>query len=280
MHVTASSISPFGEVLKSWRQRRGRSQLDFALAAEISQRHLSFLESGRALPSRDMVSRLASSLDLPPRQQNAFLQAAGFAPVFSERSLTDPALAAARKAIDGLLKAHEPFPALALDAQWTMVAANRSVPPLVAELADPAMLTPPVNIMRLSLHPRGLAPHIVNFSAWRAHMLARLRRQIAATGDSRMVALLEEVRAYPVQGGSSDGAMEDDLVMTLRLKTPRGQLSLLTTTTVFGSPHDVTLAEIAIETFFPADEETRAALQQPEEAAAQRSSTSRSKSDS
>ena len=178
---TATAL-PVGTLLRDWRLRRRLSQLDLAGEADISTRHLSFVETGRAAPSREMVLRLANRLDVPLRERNRLLVAAGFAPMYGERRLDEPAMAAARQAIDLVLKGHEPYPALAVDRHWTLVSYNRAVPLLMAGAA-PALLQPPVNVLRLSLHPDGLAPRIVNLAAWRAHVLERLRQQIVASGD-------------------------------------------------------------------------------------------------
>src|SRR4051794_6575091 len=186
-----------GDHLREWRQRRRLSQLDLALDAEISTRHLSFLETGRAQPSRDMVMLLAEQLEVPLRERNVLLMAAGFAPVFVERALDDPALAPARRAIDLILKGHEPYPALVVDLRWNLVAANSAVAPLMAGVA-PDLMAPPTNVMRLALHPEGLAPRIANFAEWRGHLLERLKAQVAITGDPGLVELLAEMRSYPV----------------------------------------------------------------------------------
>lgn len=255
-----ASRQTFNEALKTWRNRRRRSQLALALDADISQRHLSFLETGRSLPSRDMVLRLARCLDLPLRQENSLLASAGFAPLAQERPLEDPAFASARQAIGDLLRSHEPFPALVINARWNMLMANQPLKTLLAEVDDQKLLKPPVNVIRLALHPKGLAPRILNFGEWRSHLLGRLERHIAATGDEALVALLEEVRAYPLRGAQAS-APSQDLITVLRLRTELGTLSLFTTTTVFGAPHDVTLSEVAIESFFPADADTRQILQ-------------------
>jgi transcriptional regulator with XRE-family HTH domain len=268
MDITASippraAPRPFGEHLRQWRQRRRLSQLDLAQEAEISTRHLSFVETGRSLPSREMVLRLAERLDVPLRERNALLVAAGYAPMYRERPLQHPALAPARQAIETLLKSHEPWPALAVDRHWNLVAANRMVPHLM-EGADPALLQPPVNVLRLSLHPRGLAPRIANLAQWRSHISERLRHQVHATGDSALAALLEELRSYPGPSGD-DERVEGELpgvLVPLRLRTPQGTLSFISTTTVFGTPVDVTLQELALETFFPADDATAQALRQ------------------
>ncbi|WP_309680490.1 helix-turn-helix transcriptional regulator [Polaromonas sp.] len=254
----------FGEHLRRWRQHRRLSQLDLAHEAEISARHLSFVETGRSLPSREMVLRLSARLDIPLRERNTLLVAAGYAPMYRERALDDPALAAARQAVELLLKSHEPYPALAIDRHWNLVAANRMVPHLLAG-ADASLLQAPLNVLRLSLHPLGLAPKIVNLPQWRLHLLERLRQQIAATADPALVALLQELRAYPLPPGVLDEPLEGEhvgVVMPLKFRMASGEvLSFISTTTIFGSPVDVTLQELALETFFPADDFTRQALQ-------------------
>lgn len=256
----ATMMRPVGEHIRDWRQRRRMSQLDLALEADVSARHVSFLETGRARPSRDMLLHLADRLDIPLRERNALLLAAGFAPTYRERPLDDPALAAARAAVEQLLKAHEPYPALAVDRHWTMVAANRAVALLLADV-DPALLQPPVNPLRVSLHPDGLSKRIVNLGEWRAHLVHRLQRQQRASGDPGLAALVEELAAYPAPDQTLPVSGGADVVVPLRLATSHGELSLISTTTVFGTPLDVTLSELALETFFPADEATRTALQ-------------------
>jgi transcriptional regulator with XRE-family HTH domain len=264
----ASSVSrTVGEMLREWRQRRRMSQLLLASEAEISTRHLSFVESGRALPSREMVMHLAERLDVPLRARNALLVAAGYAPMFRERPLQDPQLDSARHAVELVLKGHEPYPALAIDRHWTIVASNAALAPLVAG-ADPALLAQPVNALRLSLHPDGLAGAIVNWHAWREHILARLQRQIDVSGDATLAALRDELAAYPApphadtQAGNDDpaAAAMNQIAVPLRMRTPLGLLSFFSTTTVFGTPVDVTLSELAIEAFFPADTPTAEAL--------------------
>lgn len=245
-------IRPVGEQIRDWRQVRRRSQLDLALEADISARHLSFIETGRSNPSRDMVLRLAGELDVPLRERNAMLLAAGFAPVFGERSLDDAEMAAARDAIEIVLAGHEPYPALAIDRHWNLLAANRAVGPLIASAAA-HLLAPPVNVLRLSLHPEGLAPAILNLAEWRAHVLERLERQLQASADRQLAALLDELKSYPATDGAGGSERLGGVLVPLRLASPLGELSLLTTTTVFGTPMDVTLAELAIESFFPAD---------------------------
>jgi transcriptional regulator with XRE-family HTH domain len=252
-----------GDLLREWRQRRRMSQLLLATEADISTRHLSFVESGRALPSREMVMHLAERLEVPLRARNTLLVAAGYAPLFRERPLSDPQLAAARQAVELVLKGHEPYPALAIDRHWTIVAANNALAPLLTG-ASPELLKPPVNALRLSLHPQGIAASIVNWHAWREHVLARLQRQIDVSGDDTLSALRDELAAYPappgVDAADHDDAAVNQIAVPLRLRTPIGVLSFFSTTTVFGTPVDVTLSELAIEAFFPADQETAAAL--------------------
>lgn len=257
------SSSTVGDHLRTWRQRRHLSQLDLALEAEISTRHLSFMETGRAQPSRDMVLRLAERLEVPLRERNTLLVAAGFAPVFPQRDLDHPALVSARKAVDLILTGHEPFPALAVDRGWNLVAANRAVAPLMAG-ADADLLTGRVNVLRLSLHPRGLASRIVNLEAWRTYILERLRREVDITADADLAALLTELRAFP---GSNTltrpgrAAPLDGIAMPLEMNLDGRLLSFLVTTTVFGTATEVTLAELTLETFFPANADTAAAIQ-------------------
>jgi len=261
---TATSMSrrsappAFGEHLREWRQRRRLSQLDLAQEADISTRHLSFVETGRSVPSREMVLRLAERLDVPLRERNSLLVAAGYAPMYRERPLDDPALAPARKAVELILKSHEPYPALAIDRHWNLVAANRMLAHLLAG-ADPSLLQAPVNVLRLSLHPRGLAGSIANLTQWRTHLFERLRQQIHATGDAALAALLDELRGYPVPDNADDVHMDGEhlgVVMPFLFRTDFGVLSFISTTTIFGTPVDVTLQELALETFFPADEKT------------------------
>lgn len=255
-----ASQTPVGEQLRQWRQRRRMSQLDLALEADISTRHLSFLETGRAQPSRDMVMHLAEQLEVPLRERNVILVAAGFAPVFPERALDDPELSAARRAVDLILAAHEPNPAILVDLRWNMVGANAAVALLMDGVA-PELLEPPVNVLRLALHPKGVAARIINLAEWRAHILERLRRQIELTADPGLIALVDELKTYPVPP-AADKRPEDygGVTVPLQMLTPRGVLSFLTTTTVFGTAVDITLAELTLETFFPADAATAAVL--------------------
>jgi len=257
-----SSAQPVGDLFREWRQRRRLSQLDLASEANISTRHLSFLETGRSTPSRDMVLHLAERLDIPLRERNQLLLAAGYAPVFPERPLNDPALQAARRAVDLVLKGHEPYPALAVDRHWTLIAANAAANRLMTG-ADPELLKPPLNVLRLSLNPKGLASRIVNLREWRSHLLDRLRRQIELTADAVLVKLMTELCSYPAPPPAARLGMNEEtagIVVPFELRTDAGVLSFFSTTTVFGTPIDVTLAELALETFFPADAATAEAL--------------------
>ena len=261
-----------GVLLRSWRQRRRRTQLELALDAEISQRHLSFVESGRASPSREMLLRLADRLDVPLRDRNALLTAAGFAPVHAERPIEGDAMAGARRIIDAILRAHGPNPALAVDRHWHMVMANNAVSSLLTGVSDPSLLQAPVNVLRLTLHPGGLAPHIANLPQWRSHILERLRRQVEASTDPALTALLCELTGLGGRGIPYDtprdrfslrpkgptevsGAVADDAIaVPLKLNTRAGTLSLISTTTVFGTATEIILSELVIESFYPADE--------------------------
>lgn len=251
--------APFGDHLRHWRQHRRLSQQGLALEAEISTRHLSYVETGRAQPSREMVLRLAERLSVPLRERNALLVAAGFAPMYQARPLDHPDLAAARQAVELVLKGHEPNPALAVDRHWNLVAANAVVPLLLDGVA-PWLLEPPVNVLRLSLHPEGLGPRLANSAQWRAHLLHRLQQQIAATADSELQALHDEIAAYPF-AEDKDSPPPSPIAVPFELHTHLGTLSFISTITIFGTPVDVTLQELAVESFFPANAETQAALQ-------------------
>ncbi|WP_342128367.1 helix-turn-helix domain-containing protein [Hydrogenophaga sp. OTU3427] len=268
MHTTPTSTSPpprragVGDHLRHWRQLRRLSQLDLASEAELSTRHLSCVETGKASPSRELVLRLCERLAVPLRERNAWLVAAGFAPMYREHRLDDPSMAAARRAVQHLLDSHEPWPAVAFDRHWHMVMANRMVAPLLVGVA-PELLQGPVNLLRVSLHPGGLAPRIANLNQWREHLFARLRQQIQQTGDTTLAALLQELLAYPAQPDDVAKHLDGEhpgVLMPFLFHTPNGLLHLISTTTVFGSPVDITLQELALETFFPGDEATAAAL--------------------
>jgi transcriptional regulator with XRE-family HTH domain len=246
-----------GRLLRDWRRRRRLSQLDLALDAGVSARHLSFVETGRSQPSREMVLRLAEQLEVPLRDRNGLLLAAGYAPVYRERRLDDPELRPVRDALDLVLKGHEPCPAVVVDRGWNMVAANASVGSLI-EGAAPELLAPPVNVLRLSLHPDGMAPRILNLGEWRAHLLERLERQVALTGDAELAALHEELSGYP-GGGEGEHAVHE-IAVPLRLRAGDAELSFVSTIATFGTAVDVTVSELSIESFFPADAATAEAL--------------------
>jgi len=264
----------FGDLLRDWRRRRRLSQLDLAAEAEVSQRHLSFVESGRSRPSRDMVLRLAEQLAIPLRERNALLAAAGFAPSYRERAPDDPGLKAALAAVELILKGHAPHPAIAVDRHWMLRAANAAARRLMSGVAE-SLLTPPVNVLRLSLHPQGLAPRLSNYREWRVHILDRLARQIDNAPDPALAALADELRSYPVPPGArpysaTGGIAYAGVAIPLELATDRGTLRFISTTTVFGTAQDISLSELAIESFFPADDATAAAMaalaQQPDPA--------------
>lgn len=250
-----------GPLLRTWRQKRRMSQLELAGDAEISTRHLSFVETGRARPSREVLLRLAESLALPLRESNALLLAAGLAPGQIARMPEADAYAAIEAPLALLLEGHHPYPAIAIDRYWTIRKANRAVYPLLTGVS-PALLTPPMNAIRISLHPEGLAPRIDNIVLWREHLLHRLQRQIQLTDDAALKHLLHEVSAYPVPADARPIAtrMPTGPVIPMTLRVNGESLNLISTTTIFGSPIDVEVSELAIETFFPGDEATRQAL--------------------
>jgi transcriptional regulator with XRE-family HTH domain len=248
-----------GDLLREWRQRRRLSQLDLAIQANVSARHLSFVETGRARPSSEMILHLAEELEVPLRDRNALLLAGGYAPAYAERALAEPELNAVRAALRRVLAGHLPYPAVVVNRWWELVDANPAIATFTAD-ADPALLEPPVNVLRLSLHPGGMAPRIANLAQWRAHLLSRLHRQAEATGDPRLAALHAELEAYP--GPTAPGSATDhaDVVVPLRYRTPSGELSFISLTAVVGTPMDVTVEELAIESFYPADDATAQAL--------------------
>lgn len=250
-----------GGLLREWRHRRRLSQLDLASEAAVSTRHLSFVETGRAAPSRDMLLRLAERLDVPLRARNELLHAGGFAATYPERPLDAPEMTAAHRTVEAILAAHAPFPALAIDRHWTLVTSNTAVPPLLAGVAA-RLLAPPVNVLRLSLHPEGLAPRIANLGEWRAHLLLRLQQQIDNSGDAVLRSLQAELTAYPFTASQARPGNFAGIAVPLRLRVPGLQdpLSFISTTTVFGTPVDVTLSELALECFYPADNATRTLL--------------------
>jgi transcriptional regulator with XRE-family HTH domain len=253
----------FGEELRTWRQRRHLSQLELATEVEISTRHLSFMETGRSQASRAMVLRLAEQLEVPLRERNDLLVAAGFAPMYASRPYSDPALEPVRAAVDLILKGHDPYPALLVDRHWHLVSANQAAQGFM-QGTDESLLKPPVNVVRLSLHPQGIAPRIANLAEWRSAVLSRLARDVAITADPTLAALLAELREYP--GGEAHHVVDPNnaaVVVPLKLRTPDGGvLSFLSTTTVFGTAVEVTLSELVLEAFYPADDFTAQALRQ------------------
>jgi transcriptional regulator with XRE-family HTH domain len=259
--TSASATAGVGPLLRDWRKRRRLSQLDLALEAGVSARHLSFVETGRSRPSADMVLQLAEQLDVPLRSRNQLLLAAGHAPVFEQHELDDPEMAPVRHALQLILEGHDPYPAVVIDRSWEMLAANRTVA-LLTEGVAPELLEPPVNVLRLSMHPDGAAPRIANLGEWRGHLLERLKRQIALTGDPALATLLEELAAYPGEAaGPAEGAAPE-IAVPLRLRTERGELAFITTVSTFGTAVEITASELSIESFFPADEPTAAAVRE------------------
>jgi transcriptional regulator with XRE-family HTH domain len=250
-----------GTLLRDWRQRRRLTQLDLALEADVSARHLSFVETGRAKPSADMIKHLAEQLDVPLRERNELLLAAGYAPAYGQRDLDAPEMGPVREALDRVLAGHEPFPAVVVDRHWGMVAGNSAIPLLTAGVAE-HLLEPPVNVLRLTLHPEGMAPRIANLPEWRAHLLDRLGRQAVVSGDPALAALHAELAALP--GGDEPGPSPDlaagEIAVPLRLRHKGGELTFISTVTTFGTAVDVTVSELAIEAFFPADAATAQAL--------------------
>jgi transcriptional regulator with XRE-family HTH domain len=251
-----------GELLREWRRRRNLSQFELAGRSAVSGRHLSFIETGRAKPSREMVLHLAQRLDIPLRDRNRLLLAAGYAPIYGERSLGESEMTPVRDALDRFLAAHEPYPAVVVDRHWNLVAANRGVGLLTADVA-PELLEPPANALRITLHPRGMAPRILNLGEWSRHLLSRLRRQVEITGDEAVQALHDELAGYPGVVAEEASGAEDparEIVLPLRLRHGEGELTFFSTVTTFGTALDITLAELSIEAFYPGDGETAAVL--------------------
>ena len=244
-----------GPLLRDWRQRRRMSQMDLALEAGVSTRHVSFVETGRSRPSAEMVLQLADHLEVPLRDRDALLLAAGYAPAFGARDLEAPEMQPVREAIDLVLQGHEPYPAAVVDRGWNLVAGNAGIATLV-EGVSAQLLEPPVNVLRVSLHPFGMAPRIANLAEWREHLLHRLRRQVALTADDEVARLLAELESYPAPG-DHDKPPHNDIVVPLRLKNG---MSFFSTVATFGTAVDITVAELSIESFFPADAQTAEAL--------------------
>lgn len=253
------STEPVGVMVRRWRERRQRSQLDVSIAADLSTRHLSYIETGRSQPSRMMIKRLCDELDIPLRERNDVYLAAGYAPAHPERPLDD--LGAAHAAVEAILAATEPCPAMAVNVRWDLLAANDSATAFLDGVADHLMGSP-LNVLRATLHPDGLASRIRNYRQWRTHVLRRVRRQWERTASPGLQDLLAELQSYPVppSGEVVIETTDQDLIMPMRVATDNGELNLLYTLTVFGAPRDITLDELAIETFYPADEATATML--------------------
>jgi transcriptional regulator with XRE-family HTH domain len=263
--ATVGSQPGIGPVLREWRERRRLTQLELALDAGVSTRHLSFLETGRSKPGREMLLRILEQLAVPFRERNRLLLASGHAPAFPERPLEGPELLPVREALDQILTGHEPYPAVVVDRAWNLVAANSAMRGLAQEAPiDPALLEPPVNVLRVGFHPRGLAPLIVNFGQWRAHFCQRLERQVAATRDPELAALLEEVAGYPAPEGEQDPVPDSaasQMLGPVRFRAPRGgELSFFGMFATFDTPFEVTTSELATELLFPADQATAEAI--------------------
>lgn len=258
---------PVGELLRQWREHRRLSQLELALDAEISTRHLSFVETGRSMPSREMVLLLADHLEVPLRERNHLLLAAGYAPVYAETALDSPEMQAVREAVRLVLKGHDPYPAVVVDGRWNLVEANSGVA-MFTQAVAPELLTPPANVLRASLHPAGMARYIVNLGEWRAHLLGRLRRQVDLTADPELARLYQELRAYPCDQPQPEVEMPDPgaMLVPLRIRHNGEELAFFSTVATFGTPLDITVAELVIESFFPADERTAEVLRRNAEA--------------
>jgi transcriptional regulator with XRE-family HTH domain len=258
--ATVQSQPEVGSLLRQWRKRRRVTQLELALDAGISARHLSFVETGRSRAGREMLLRVLGQLKVPFREQNRLLLAAGHAPAYPERSLEDPDLKPVREALDVILSGHEPYPAVVVDRVWNMVAANAAMFALTEAVEiDPGLLEPPINVMRVGLNPRGLGPLFVNLGDWHAHWLKRLERQLEATGDEQLAALIDEVAGYPVPEPTHDvGAESGDSEMLgpVKVRTPDGELSFFGMFASFDTPFEVTTSELAVELLFPADRAT------------------------
>ncbi|MEU3167279.1 helix-turn-helix transcriptional regulator [Streptosporangium sp. NPDC006930] len=250
-----------GELLRQWRHRRRLSQLDLAIAADVSARHVSLVETGRSHPSAEMILRLAEQLDVPLRERNRLLLTAGFAPRYTERPLDQEALSAAWGAIERVLRAHEPYPALAVDRRWNIVMSNRTIDPFLAGVA-PDLLAPPINMVRLGLDPRGLAPHIVNLAQVRALLRIRITRQLATAPDPELTALYEDLLAPHSEETSKP--VESEVAIPMIFNFGGRELRLFSTTTTFGTPMDITLDEVAIESYYPADAESAAYFTSPD----------------
>jgi transcriptional regulator with XRE-family HTH domain len=254
---TMTAPAPIGTLLREWRERRRLSQLELSLQADISTRHLSFVETGRSRPTPEMIVRLTEQLDVPLRERNQLLLAGGYAPAYPQHGLDAPELASVRTALRQVLTAHEPFPAVVINRWWEMVDANSAMGPLLEGCA-PDLLVAPVNVLRVSLHPQGMAPRIVNLGQWRAHLLEQLHRRAISTGDARLRELEAELRSYPGETAGEPSAT--DVVLPLRLRHSTGELSFFSITASVGTATDVTVEELVIESFYPTDAGTAEAL--------------------
>jgi transcriptional regulator with XRE-family HTH domain len=242
---------PVGELLRTWRERRHLSQLELSVRADISTRHLSFVETGRSRPTSEMILRLSEQLDVPLRDRNGLLLAGGYAPAYPDGGLDTLELESIRDTLRQILAAHEPNPAVVVDRHWNLVDANESIA-MFLDGAAPELLVPPVNVLRLSLHPDGLAPRIGNLGQWRAHLLARLHRQATATGDPVLAELHRELLGYPTPAEEPEGELPGpaDVAVPLRYRYRGTELSFVSITAMFGTARNVTLAELAIELFY------------------------------
>jgi transcriptional regulator with XRE-family HTH domain len=257
--ATAARVGP---LLRDWRQRRHLSQLELALDAGVSARHVSFVETGRSRPSAEMILQLAEQLNVPLRERNQLLLAAGHAPVFEEHELDDPEMTPVRQTIQLILDGHDPYPALVVDRAWELVAANRGLG-IMLEGVSPELMEPPVNVYRVALHPEGMAKNVLNLGEARHHLLSRLRRQIALTGDPALQTLYDEVSAYPGAEEPDPRDSLNDLAVPVRMRTQDGrELAFISTLATFGAAVEVTASELSIESFFPANEETAEAVRE------------------
>lgn len=263
--MSTTQARPVGQLLREWRERRRLSQLDLAIQAEISTRHLSFVETGRSKPTSQMILRLSDQLEVPLRERNGLLLAGGYAPVYPEGGLDAPELGAIRETLRQVLSAHQPNPAVVVDRHWNLVDANDTVA-LFLDGAAAELRAAPINVLRLSLHPNGMAPRIVNLGQWRAHLLGRLRRQAATTADPILAALHDELRAFPCAQPESEVELPGpgDVAVPLRYRHGDAELSFVSITAVFGTPLDITVAELAIESFYPTDAATNTVLRRYE----------------
>ena len=260
MTWAAPGARPVGELLREWRERRRISQLDLAIRADVSARHLSFVETGRSRPTPAMILRLTEQLEVPLRERNTLLLAGGYAPAYPEHGLAEPELQSVRAALRQVLAGHEPYPAVLVNRWWTLVNGNAGLDLLAGGCAA-WLLEPPVNVLRLALHPDGMAPRIGNLAEWRGHLLTQLQHRAQALGDQRLRDLRDELLGYP--GGMAEVSSPAGVVLPLRYRRGGQELSLFSISAVVGTATDVTVAELAIEAFYPADPATAAALHAP-----------------